>query len=591
MPVDVQHPASKATDGRHSTDRHRTLPATGDTADRTFIFKRAETPEEFRQVHELNYRTFVEEIGEHPENREQMLVDKFHDRNIYFIAKRAGLVVGMIAVHDQPPFSTTERLSDPELLEALGGPFLEVRLFALEPTLRGRTTVVGILWPVLRYATLKGYSHLLISGVTDRVGMYRRLGFRPLGPAVPKGRAAFVPMAASVRVMSEHYKRYSELLHDRLAPGFRDLRSEIHTTIPDPPAQPVSFLPGPVQLSPEVLEAARRPPVSHRSPAFIEYYEQTRAILRGLVQPMDVALFPGSGTLANEVVAATLATDPTTRGQRGLVLINGEFGRRIAHQAERHGLSFTTLTCNWGEPWNMEDIAQTIREHRDIGWIWGVHLETSTGVENDLDGLRSVTKELDIKLCLDAVSSFGATPLKGDGLHLVSTVSGKSLGSVTGLAIVFAAPDVRQSLHNNSLPTYLDLRAALETTGPRFTCPSACLEALRTALEPISTPAGLIARLDHHRAIGRRVRSGLETLGCSLLAPESIAAPVITTILPPEHLTADAIADRCADQGYELARHSGYLKERGWLQVATMGHLTEQQVDAMLDRLGEVLRN
>ena len=38
-----------------------------------------------------------------------------------------------------------------------------------------------------RHATQRGCSHLLISGVAEQVGVYRAIGFRPLGPAVQRG--------------------------------------------------------------------------------------------------------------------------------------------------------------------------------------------------------------------------------------------------------------------------------------------------------------------------------------------------------------------------------------------------------------------
>ena len=53
-----------------------------------FEFKVATEPEELEQVHRLNYRTFVEEIPQHRANSERSLVDKFHDDNVYVIAKR-----------------------------------------------------------------------------------------------------------------------------------------------------------------------------------------------------------------------------------------------------------------------------------------------------------------------------------------------------------------------------------------------------------------------------------------------------------------------------------------------------------------------
>ncbi len=104
---------------------------------------------------------------------------------------------------------------------------------------------------------------------------------------------------------------------------------------------PLSLLPGPVQISAPVLAAWREAPVSRRSDQFVARYQRVRERLDGLVHgPPGVALFCGSGTLVNDVVAATLAADRDSRP--GLVLVNGEFGARLAKAGRRFGLKFPT---------------------------------------------------------------------------------------------------------------------------------------------------------------------------------------------------------------------------------------------------------
>ena len=85
-----------------------------------YVFKRAETRQEFEQIHRLNYRTFVSEIPQYSDPGTGRLVDKFHDKSAYFIVLREGRVVGMLSTHDQPPFSVADRLRDPEILNRPG---------------------------------------------------------------------------------------------------------------------------------------------------------------------------------------------------------------------------------------------------------------------------------------------------------------------------------------------------------------------------------------------------------------------------------------------------------------------------------------
>src|SRR5437868_10824631 len=99
-----------------------------------YLFKRAESKQEFEQVHRLNHRTFLDEIPQHQPTGTGALVDKFHHKNVYLIVLRDERVVGMVSAHDQPPFSIADRLPSPEILLEPGTRPLEVRLLAIEPS-------------------------------------------------------------------------------------------------------------------------------------------------------------------------------------------------------------------------------------------------------------------------------------------------------------------------------------------------------------------------------------------------------------------------------------------------------------------------
>src|SRR5204863_8699955 len=120
----------------------------------------------------------------------------------------------------------------------------------------------------------------------------------------------------------------------------------------------VCLLPGPVTIAPEVHAAFHRPPIYHRGPDFLDLFEKVRGRLARMVGCRNVAIFNGSGTLGNEVVAATLAAEP--RPTNGVILVNGEFGQRLVRQAARFGLSFDVLSWPWGKPWNLGEIERRL---------------------------------------------------------------------------------------------------------------------------------------------------------------------------------------------------------------------------------------
>lgn len=174
-----------------------------------YVYKRAESAAEFEQIHAINYATFVREIPQHRDSGEGRLVDKFHDRNLYFIALRGDKVVGMLAVNDQPPFSIASRLPDPSILTVRGLRPLEVRLLAVLPEERGGVVFAGLACSVLQHVRSSGHTHLFISGFENRLPLYEGLGFQALGAAVGPEGSRFVPMCLTVSRMKELHARTS----------------------------------------------------------------------------------------------------------------------------------------------------------------------------------------------------------------------------------------------------------------------------------------------------------------------------------------------------------------------------------------------
>jgi len=82
-----------------------------------YRFKQAETDAEFERIFRLNHQTFVEELQQYSAADSPRLIDKFHDKNWYWIALDGDEVIGMIAAHDRAPFSIESRLADLSVLE------------------------------------------------------------------------------------------------------------------------------------------------------------------------------------------------------------------------------------------------------------------------------------------------------------------------------------------------------------------------------------------------------------------------------------------------------------------------------------------
>jgi aspartate aminotransferase-like enzyme len=536
-----------------------------------YSFKVADAPHELEQVHRLNHRTFVDEIPQHEPTGTGLLVDKFHHKNTYLIVLRGDKLVGMMSVHDQPPFSVASRLPDPSILQRPGTKPLEVRLLAIEPAERNGTMFFGLIWFFYNYAIDRAYTHVYISGYEDRFDLYKRIGFKAIGPAVKSGQAQFVPMELDVREMPARMLRLKEIWEARI------------DKVTPPAREAVCLLPGPVSVMPAVRKAFQEPPIYHRTPEFIAKYMGVRRTLTRMVNGRNVAILNGSGTLANEAVAATLAAGP--QPGPGLLLVNGEFGQRLARQAKRFGLEPRELNWDWGEPWELDQVDAALADEPAGSWVWGVHQESSTGVLNDLQGLVNLARARDIRVCLDCVSSLGAVPLDLSGVYLATGATGKSLGAFAGAALIFADPAALGSIDRSRVPSYFDVAGALASDGPCYTFPSPTLRALEAALQEYETPIKAQARYQHYAALGAYVREQLRYVSLPPLAEEDWACPVVTTFAPPGKEAAGAFVERCRKWGFAIGGQSGYLAQRRLVQIATMGAVTPEDCAPLFEYL------
>jgi aspartate aminotransferase-like enzyme len=316
---------------------------------------------------------------------------------------------------------------------------------------------------------------------------------------------------------------------------------------------------------------------------FTSFPRFCRYLRRGTLAPEQAAgrygggNIPGRGTLANDAIAANLKA--IFGNAKGLVLTNGEFGERLANQAARTDLKFNQLQFSWGASWSFAAIKDAF--DRRQAWLWAVHLETSTGVLNDIQTLLELAETASCAVALDCVSSLGASPIANSAspLFLASGVSGKSLGSYAGLSFVYLGEECRDRLANKLLRPSFDLLRMHQTRGPIATIPSGLVLALDRALKDnYGSMEANASRYQEYQLLGKQTQQEMKIAGFEPLAVESIAAPNITTFVLPNPY----FVKTCLETGYQIAHESPYLQSRGWGQIATMGNVTLQTLTPLL---------
>jgi hypothetical protein len=158
------------------------------------IYRIAREPWEFEQIHRLNYRTFVEEIPQHPPNPEGRLVDHLMAGSTPFVCLEGRRLIGMVMISGERPFSLDQKLPNLDAYLPPANKPCEVRLLMIEPRYRQGRVFGELLVRAARWGRSQGYDLALISATVHQTKLYRHLGFVAFGPPIGTARAPFQAM-------------------------------------------------------------------------------------------------------------------------------------------------------------------------------------------------------------------------------------------------------------------------------------------------------------------------------------------------------------------------------------------------------------
>lgn len=340
----------------------------------------------------------------------------------------------------------------------------------------------------------------------------------------------------------------------------------------------INFLPGPVYIDDEVISHFKRVPISHRDERFKDDLSATKTLLQKLTQCEKVEICLGSGSLANDMIAAQLSGLQA----KGLILSNGEFGDRLIDHASRFRLDFVSLKKEWGEVFDYTEIAKCVEKSKP-SWLWFVHHETSTGILNDLLEVKKIACQNNIILCVDCISSLGAVFLNLRDVDFASGSSGKALRSYSGLSFVF----YKNSVPVKKIPRYLDLALYEKNEGVPFTTSSNLLSACKAALTVLlKNPAGRYSSMKEQT---KTIRHCLTSCGIPVLIKDINTSPIVTTVTLPNNIPSLEVGDYLQRRGILVHYKSSYLQRKNWMQVSSMSVYEEHILQNLVYELKDAL--
>lgn len=349
------------------------------------------------------------------------------------------------------------------------------------------------------------------------------------------------------------------------------------------------FVPGPVDVSPEVLAAQAQPMLPHRSEEFESIYRRAEKNARQLFDTHSrVFIVTSSGTGLQEAAVRNLAK------QHVLSCVNGGFSQRWYEVAYTNGKRADILESEWGQPITPQLVAGVI-ERKNYEVITLVHNETSTGVQNPVKEIAATVRSLspDTLICVDAVSSLGGTPIEMDnwGLDMVLASSQKCLAIPPGLAL--ASVSDRALAYAQEVPQrgwYFDLvrmEEHLSKDSTPATPAMSLIYALDLQLGRIFNE-GLENRFARHSEMAQRVQDWVLEHGFDILALEGYRSQTVTTVNNKLKIEISELNNFLLDKGMRIADGYGRLKSATF-RIAHMGETQMSDINKLLVALEEYI--
>jgi len=350
------------------------------------------------------------------------------------------------------------------------------------------------------------------------------------------------------------------------------------------------FVPGPVDVADEVLQAQAAPMLPHRSKEFEAIYRRAAEKSQQLFYTKyRVFLTASSGTGLQEAAIRNFVN------KRVLSIVNGAFAERWYEVAVYNGKEVDELAFAWDTPASPDRIADAVKKG-GFEAITIVHNETSTGLQNPVkevaEAIRAVAP--DTLIFVDAVSSLGGAKIEMDawGIDMLLTSSQKCLALPPGLALGAVsdrAMKKAESVENRGW--YFDLvrmeKHRLKDSSPATPAMS-LIFALDFQLDRILAE-GLDKRFARHSAMAKRVQEWAEAHDQSIYAPEGYRSQTVTTIKNDRGISVSDLNAFLKQREMRIANGYGPLKDKTF-RIAHMGEIRMQDIEKLLKAMEEFLK-
>jgi aspartate aminotransferase-like enzyme len=350
------------------------------------------------------------------------------------------------------------------------------------------------------------------------------------------------------------------------------------------------FIPGPIEVHPDILQAMATPMVGHRMKEY--------AVLHGRVkQNLKKLLF----TDGRVFLATSSAFGVMEGAVRNLVakrcanFCNGAFSDKWHDVTRRCGIEADAYKAEWGQPITPELVDQALATGR-YDAITLIHNETSTGVMSPLAEIAEVLRKYpDVVSIIDTVSSMSAMKIPLDELGIDCCIFGvqKAFALPPGLAVFTASEKALARAKGVEGRGYyfdfLEFAANDEKDNTPSTPCISLIYAMDRQLERIFAE-GLEHRWARHQEMANYVREWAQAQGFGLFPPPHARSVTLTCATNTRNVDLGSLKSRLAERGY--AFDDGYGKIKGkTFRIAHMGDMMVKDLREFTAQIEELLAN
>lgn len=349
------------------------------------------------------------------------------------------------------------------------------------------------------------------------------------------------------------------------------------------------FIPGPVEVHPEVLQACSVPMISHRGKEYEALQARAREKLKDLlhVKAGRVFLFTSSATGAMEGAVRNLCT------KRVLSCTCGAFSERWHEIAKENGRAADAYAVPWGTPNRPEEIDRLLATGQ-YDALTLVHNETSTGLMNPLAEIAAVVRRHpDVMFCVDAVSSMAGVDIDFESLGIDLLLAGvqKAFGLPPGLAVVAVSPRaLKKAAGVRDRGHYFDLVSFQKSDDKNQTPETpaiSLIHALDVQLDRMKRE-GFAARFARTLDMAKACRAwALERF--ALFPEKGYESVTLTAIRNNKGLDVAKLNAELGRRGVTISEGYGKIKDQSF-RIAHMADITMQDLTELLNMIDDILK-